>query len=210
MSITEHSTLREAERDAHPVAVLLIDVINTMDFPGAELIYDAALAAAPQIAALKRRAREEGIPVIYANDNFGRWRSNFPSLVERCLRADVPGQPIVEQLQPDPEDYFVLKPSYSAFYGTPLELLLQALRVKALVLAGFAGNMCVQFTADEAFMRGYRIAIPRDCSASNHAEDTACMLHHVQTVLQADISPAVDLSFETLVDRGAASLKERK
>jgi nicotinamidase-related amidase len=198
MSVTEHSTLSEAEHDAHPVAVLLIDVINTMDFPGAELIYDAALAAAPNIATLKRRAKERGIPVIYANDNFGRWRSNFPSLVDSCLREGVPGRPLVEQLKPDKDDYFVLKPSYSAFYGTPLELLLRALRARSLVLAGFAGNMCVQFSAEEAFMRGYRIAIPRDCTASNHAEDTDCMLHHVQTVLGADTRPATELCFEEL------------
>src|SRR5919199_4445555 len=110
MSVTEHSSLEHAAQDAHPIAVLLIDVINTMDFPDSELIYDAALAAAPHIATLKRRAKAQGIPIVYANDNFGRWRSNFPSLVDSCLQDGVPGKPIVQQLKPDADDYFVLKP----------------------------------------------------------------------------------------------------
>ena len=198
MSVTAHSSLEHAERDAHPVAVILIDVINTMDFPDSELIYEAALTAAPHIATLKQQAKAQGIPVIYANDNFGRWRSNFPGLVDSCLQDDVPGKPIVEQLKPDPDDYFVLKPSYSGFYGTPLELLLRALGTRALVLAGFAGNMCVQFTADEAYMRGYKLAIPRDCTASNTQGDTDCMLHHVGAVLGADTTPAAELCFESL------------
>src|SRR5436305_9486166 len=63
--------------DTHPVALLLIDVINDLEFDGGEKLLAPALAAARRIAALSARARRAGVPVIYANDNFGRWRSDF-------------------------------------------------------------------------------------------------------------------------------------
>src|SRR6476660_6669776 len=96
--------------DKSEVALLLIDVINDLDFPEGEQLLRYALPMARQIAALKRRAREKGIPVVYVNDNFGRWRSNFKAQVEHCLRDDSRGKPVAELLRPDEEDYFVLKP----------------------------------------------------------------------------------------------------
>src|SRR4051812_33319346 len=87
--------------DAAPVALLLIDVINAMEFEGGEQLAQAALPAARRMAELRRQARELGIPVIYANDNFGRWRSDFREVVEHALE-DVPGRPIAELLKPEP------------------------------------------------------------------------------------------------------------
>ena len=97
-----------------PVALLLIDFIIDLEFEGAQRLYPMALAAARATRALRARAKRERVPVIYCNDNFGRWRSDFRSLLEHCLRSGVPGRPIVELLRPDENDYFVLKPKQSA------------------------------------------------------------------------------------------------
>src|SRR2546423_14910596 len=95
--------------DKSDVALLLIDVINDLDFPEGDQLLRHALPMARCIAALKERARQAGVPTIYANDNFGRWRSDFNAQVEHCLREGTRGRPIVELLRPQKDDYFVLK-----------------------------------------------------------------------------------------------------
>src|SRR4051812_22694585 len=104
--------------DTSPVVLILVDVINDLEFAGGERLLKYALPAAKRIASLKARARSQRIPVIYANDNFGRWRSDFQQVVEHCLRDGVRGQKLAEILKPHPDDYFVLKAKHSAFYST--------------------------------------------------------------------------------------------
>jgi nicotinamidase-related amidase len=144
---------------------------------------------------LKHRAKQLRIPSIYVNDNFGRWQSDFQTLVRHCLDEEVCGKPLATILQPDAEDYFVLKPKHSGFYSTALELLLQALGARILILTGIAGNICVLFTANDAYMREYTLVIPADCVASNTARENKSALHLMQSVLKADIrsSTALDL-----------------
>jgi isochorismate hydrolase len=109
--------------DHYPVALLLVDVLNDLDFPGGEKLLTKAPALGKNIGALKRRCRKVGIPAIYVNDNRGRWRSDASDLVKQCLSDDAPGRTLVEPLLPLPDDYIVLKPKHSAFYATPLDAL---------------------------------------------------------------------------------------
>src|SRR5436305_1878322 len=135
--------------DKADVALVMIDVINDLEFPDADLILDAALRMARQLAALKRRIKEAGIPCIYVNDNFGRWQSNFNAQVEHCLRDGCRGRPLVELLRPEEDDYFVLKPKHSGFYCTTLDILLDHLDVSTVIITGIAANICVLFTAND-------------------------------------------------------------
>ena len=116
--------------DKADVALLLIDVINDLEFPEGDQLLQHALPMAERIAALKRRAKAAGIPAIYVNDNFGRWQSDFNAQVEHCLHDGVRGQPIAELLRPDEDDYFVLKPKHSGFFSTTLDILLDYLQVE--------------------------------------------------------------------------------
>jgi nicotinamidase-related amidase len=180
------------------VALLLIDVINAFDFDGSEDLVRAARPAADAIAELAAAARAADVPVIYVNDNFGQWRSDFASTVRACTKKTNAGREIGRRLRPHPEDYFVLKPQHSGFYLTPLDLLLRHLDVHTLVLTGFAANLCVVFTANDAHMRGYRVAVPRDCTASNTPELTEAVLVHVETALGGDTCPSNELDFAKL------------
>ena len=146
--------------DKSDVALLLIDVINDLEFPEGDQLRRFALPMAHRIAALKQRARQEGVPVIYVNDNFGRWRSDFNAQVEHCLKDGVRGQPVVELLRPDEDDYFVLKLKHSGFFSTALDTLLEYLGAEAVVLTGSATNICVLFTANDAYMRDLRLGVP--------------------------------------------------
>src|SRR5438067_6904947 len=122
-------------------------MINDWTFTDAHTLLPQAAAVTPRIAALKARCRRAGVPVIYANDNRGQWRSDFRHVVERSLAAGGMGARITEQLLPDDDDYFVLKPKHSAFFGSPLDLLLQHLHADRLFLAGVASDQCVVTTA---------------------------------------------------------------
>jgi nicotinamidase-related amidase len=176
--------------DKSDVALLIIDCINDLDFPGNEGLLTHVMAMGNQIATLKQRAKLAGIPVIYVNDNFGRWQSNFNTQVEHCLKDDVPGKPLVQLLQPEDDDYFVLKPKHSGFFCTSLEILLNHLEAKTLVLTGIAGSICVLFTANDAYLRGFQLCIPRDCVASNTEDENLSALEQMEKVLKADIRPS--------------------
>ena len=187
--------------DAAPVALLLIDVINAMEFEGGEQLAEAALPAAQRLAGLSARARELGIPVIYANDNFGKWRSDFREVVEHALE-DVPGRPIAELLKPRPDDYFVLKPKHSAFYATTLDLLLKYLGARRLVMGGFSGDVCVLFTAGDAYMRDLHVHVPADCVASVHEEENRRALAYMRRVLDVRTAPSTAIDLEGLMREG--------
>jgi nicotinamidase-related amidase len=168
-------------------ALLLIDVINDLEFPEGPQLLQLALPMAQRIAELKRRAANLGVPVVYVNDNFGRWQSNFNRQVDHCLHDGVLGQPLAELLRPDDDDYFVLKPKHSGFYSTSLDVLLQYLGVRTLVLTGFAADICVLYTANDAYMRDYAIVVPSDCVASESAELRKAALEQMATRLKARV-----------------------
>ncbi|MES2561892.1 MAG: isochorismatase family cysteine hydrolase [Pseudomonadota bacterium] len=187
--------------DASRIALVIIDMINDLEFDGGDRLLKPALRAARAIAALKRKARKHGIPVIYANDNFGRWRSDFRQTVAHCLDEDVRGRPLAELLLPEPQDYFVLKAKHSAFYWTTLELLLYYLKAERVVLTGITGDMCVLLTAADAFMRDLKIYTPADCIASISATENTNALQYMKRVLHADTRPSRELNLARLKRR---------
>jgi nicotinamidase-related amidase len=184
--------------DESRLALLVIDMINAFDFDGAEAMLPRARAAAKAIAALAQRARRSEVPVVYVNDNFGRWRSDFRSILDHVLDERCPGKPIAELLRPQPDDYFVLKPKHSGFQFTTLDVLLAHLGAQTLILTGVAGNFCVLFTAHDAYMRDYRLAVPRDCIASQSESDDRYALEHMARVTKADTRPSGELNLKKL------------
>lgn len=155
-------------------ALVLVDVINPLDFPGADQILQPAWQAAQATARLKKRLQRQGVLVVYANDNRGQWQSDFASLLRECQALPAERGAIARLLAPDHQDLTVLKPRHSAFFATPLDLLLRDHGIEELVVAGLATDMCVHQTAVDAHMRGYRLWVPQDCSA---AESTAAHRH---------------------------------
>jgi nicotinamidase-related amidase len=169
------------------VALLLVDVINHFEFPDGKDILHRALAIARPLARLKKRARAAGVPTIYVNDNFGQWRSDTKKLLQYCLRPEAPGLHFVEQLQPDDDDYFILKPMHSAFYQTPLDLLLRELGASSIILSGLATNSCILCTAHDANMRHLKVIVPRDCCAARTAREHGQALEHIAAMADAKV-----------------------
>lgn len=174
------------------VALLLIDFMNPLDFDGARALAPRAVRAAARAAVLKARMRAAGAPVIYANDNFGRWESDFNALVDECLARGGNSGRMAELLRPSRGDRSILKPRHSAFFGTPLKFLLDELRVGRLVLAGLAADSCVMFTAHDAYLRQYALWIPGDCVASEKDAFRRDALAHMARVMKASVDPLPD------------------
>jgi len=179
----------------HPYALLLVDVINELEFEGAEKLLPKALAMARRVAALKRRASKAGVPCVYVNDNFGQWRSDFRTLVDRCLHGGVRGEPVARLLAPGEDDYFVLKPLHSGFYTTTLDLLLRELGSRRLVVCGVATEGCVLFTASDAYIRGFELFVPRDGCASESPARHRHALDIMKKMLKADTRECAKLRF---------------
>jgi nicotinamidase-related amidase len=184
--------------DKSETVMLLIDVINDFDFEEGDELLHLALPVGERIAELKKRAKDAGVPCVYVNDNFGRWQSDFKKIVAHCSAEDAKGKEFVKLLLPDDDDYFVLKPKHSGFYSTSLDLLLTHLNARNLVLTGIAGNNCVLFTANDAYMRDFKLFIPSDCVVSNTEAENRYALKQMEDVLKADTSVASNLDLKAL------------
>lgn len=191
--------------DKSGVALLLIDVINDLEFAEGAALLRRAEPMADRLAAFKRKAKAAGVPVVYVNDNFGRWRSDFRQQVEHCLGDGVCGRSLVEKLRPEEDDYFVLKPKNSGFYATMLDTLLRYLEVDSLILTGITAENCVLFTASDAYMRDYRLFVPRDAVVSASDREAEHTLRQMESLLKADTRPTTELDVERL----AATRKQR-
>ena len=187
-------------------ALLLIDVINDLAFPGSEVLVAQAEPMALRLAVLKRRAAAAAVPVIYVNDNFGQWRSDFRQTVAHCTARSSPGRRVSQHLRPSSRDYFVLKPKHSGFFDTTLDTLLGSLGTRRVILTGIAGNICVLFTANDAYMRDLRVYAPADCIVSNTVADNEHALRQIATVMKGHVAPSTRFRFR----RRAGTRKDRR
>jgi nicotinamidase-related amidase len=181
--MTPHAQVPRSRR-----VLVLIDFINPLDFPGAEKLAGPALKAARATVRLRDKLDRDKVAVIYANDNYGVWQSDFHSLVSQCVGRDDTSGEIARLLAPRATDITLLKPRHSAFYGSPLELLLKDMGAEELVLCGVAADMCVQMTAADAFLRGgFKIWVPRDCIAAETPQALAQSIAYMQGILRCEV-----------------------
>jgi len=195
---TRNKDLHGNVPDKSSVALLLVDVINDLEFEGNDSIIRTTRPMARKIALLKARAKREGIVSIYVNDNFGRWKSDFRAQVNHCLAREGSGQFLAQTLRPEKDDYFVLKPKHSGFFSTTLDTVLRYLETHTLIITGIAGDRCVLFTANDAFLRDYRVFVPADCVVSNTPADNKNALALIERVLGADIRISSKLNISDL------------
>jgi nicotinamidase-related amidase len=200
--------LRGSTPDKHKFALLFIDVINDFDFPEADQLLKYARPMARNLLRLKRRARKAGVPIVYVNDSFGRWKSDFRRTVEHCARHGR-GPEVVELLGPEENDYFVLKPKHSGFFSTTLETLLRYLETQTLILTGIAGNFCVLFTANDAYMRDFNLFVPSDCTVSNTKKENDSALALMRKFLKADTRSSSEIALRIAQKKGQKRRRRR-
>ena len=190
--------------DSCPVVLLLVDVLNDLDFPGNSRLLKSMRSLGKNISALKKRCKDAGIPVVYVNDNRGKWRSDFSAVLSHCLRPDSPGCPMVSQLIPEASDYIVLKPKHSAFYATPLDTLFSYLKVKTVILAGLITNACILSTAGELYVRDLDIYVPSDCVAAPIKRAHRYALDLMKIGFDADTTASTKLNLHKILKTARA------
>lgn len=184
--------------DKSKVALLLIDVISDFEFEDGEKLFKNALPMAKKLAVLRKKAKAAGVPVVYVNDNFGKWQSNFNNLLDHACHEKVRGSEIAKLLKPDDNDYFVLKPKHSGFYSTTLDILLEYLQCETLILTGVTTDICILFTANDAYMRDFNLIVPSDCVAAVEKTEHRHALKHIERIHKADTRVSNKIDFEKL------------
>lgn len=179
--------------DRSGTALVVIDMINTYDHPDAEVLRDSAREALPAMVSLLDQARRAQVPVIYVNDNYGRWRSHHGELIEHALHG--PHSDLVAPVRPDDDSLFVIKARHSIFYQTPLDHLLAELGVGNLVLCGQVTEQCVLYSALDAHIRHLSVTVPRDAVAHIHSSLAEAALEMMERNMAADVTDSKSLSF---------------
>ena len=175
--------------------VLFIDLLNHFEFPDGRQLLRRSIPVAGRLVKLKRRARRAKVPVVYVNDNFGQWRSDAKKILEYCVREEAIGKEFVQEIAPDDEDYFVLKPMHSAFYQSPLDALLRYFGATSVTLCGIATNSCIVCTAHDGKMRDLRVTVAGDCCAASSARLHTQALEHMKATAGARIVRSDSLKF---------------
>jgi nicotinamidase-related amidase len=181
--------------DESKVALLIIDVINKLDFPDASDFRSSFSKMSQALPKLIKRSRKFDVPVIYVNDNFGKWRSNFKTQIAECLGEECSVREEIRRLVPGPDDYYVLKPQHSAFFATPLSLLLESLKVEYLIIAGISAESCILFTATDAYVRKFKIVLADDCIVSQTPAKKNASLKLMKESLKAQIVESPKINF---------------
>ena len=179
------------------VALLIVDLVTDFNFDDGNRLFEAVQPKIGPIAELKARIKNAGAPVIYVNDNFGIWKNSFSKTLD-AARSSVLGKQVVSRLLPDEDDYHVLKPQRSGFFATPLDVLLSSLEVSDVVIVGVTTDICVLFTAHDAYMRGYRVKVPSDCSAAVEEKHHSQSLRLLKRIADADTRPSAEIDVEQL------------
>jgi nicotinamidase-related amidase len=177
-------------------ALLIIDMLNRLDFPQGGKLRPAAEAAAEVIVRLRDQADAAGAAVIYVNDHHGEWLDDRSAIVARAQEEGSPGRTLAMRLTPRPSDYFVVKPQFSGFYSTTLPAILPRLGVSRLILTGVAADICVLFTAADAHMREYALWVPADAVASEEEQRTRWALDIMAKSMSADTQPTTQRSLD--------------
>ena len=172
-------------------ALLLIDLITDFNFDDGDKLWERTQEIIDPLGRLIKRSRKAGIPVIYVNDNYGNWNEDFEGQVSSVIKSKR-GREVAGRIRPEKGDLYILKPQRSGFYETPLAVLLESMQVSSLILAGITTDICVLFTAHDAYMRGYSILVPSDCTAAveDHYRDQALQL--MARVAEADTRPSTE------------------
>ena len=188
-----------SRRRTHPAsstALLVIDFFNPLSFRKPSRLAPWAIKAARNTRRLKDLLSKRGIPSIYINDNFDEWGGDFSRVLARCAAQDGPASEILDLLRPGEDDHVMMKPRHSAFYGTPLEFVLEELEVRHVILTGLEADVCIFFTAQDAYVRQFSLWIPSNCVGTTNDRYYLTALEHMRRNLKATTMPigrALDL-----------------
>jgi nicotinamidase-related amidase len=188
-------------------ALVLVDVINDFRHEDGEALLVSFRARHGGLRTALDCSRGR-IPVIYANDDGGRWSGDAPGLVRDAVTGGL-GAELVERVAPRSADHFIFKPRYSAFDSTPLEILLRELQVERLLLAGTVTERCVAQTAIAARELGFKVTILTDACACVDPRLEEIALEYLDEVAGVCLGTIVTLASELDTSQPAPGARSR-
>jgi nicotinamidase-related amidase len=171
-------------------ALIVVDMLNEYDHEDAEVLVESVRDVLPAMRGLVERATQEGTPVVYVNDNFGDWGAGRPEIVQRAVAGKAAD--LVEPIAPADGTWFISKARHSIFYETQLEYLLREQAIERVVLVGQVTEQCILYSALDAYVRHFAVAVPCDAVAGIHPDLADAALRMMQRNMRADVSPAAD------------------
>ena len=166
-------------------ALVVVDMLNPYEHDDAEKLTASVEHVVDPIRGLIRRAEDEGVEVIYVNDNYGDWNSSPDELAAHALEGA--RRDLVEPILPPDDAAFVIKARHTIFFGTPLEYLLGQHGIRHLVLAGQVTEQCILYSALDAYVRDLSVSVPRDAVAHIHDGLADAALEMMKLNMDAEI-----------------------
>jgi nicotinamidase-related amidase len=173
-------------REASPTALIVVDMLNAYDHEDAEPLMESVRAAIEPLRGLIAESAERELLTVWVNDNHGDWAAGRSELVQRALQGAAPD--LVEPIAPDHSVPFVVKARHSVFYETQLEYLLHEQGVKRLVLAGQVTEQCILYSALDAYVRHFEVAVARDAVAHIHRDLAEAALKMMELNMRAEVA----------------------
>jgi nicotinamidase-related amidase len=171
-------------------ALIVTDMLNPYEHADADRLAESVEQSLPAIERLIDRAKDADALTVYVNDNYGAWRSSREELVETARQGRY-GH-LVEPIAPPDNALFVVKARHSIFYQTPLEYLLRQEDVGRIVLTGQVTEQCILYSALDAYIRHFEVAVPRDAVAHIHSHLADASLELMALNMDADVCDAGD------------------
>jgi len=169
-------------------ALIVVDMLNRYEHEDAEPLIDSVRERLPAMQRLLDAARERGVFTAYVNDHYGDWTANRGRLCEDALGG--PHPELVEPIVPAEDLPFLLKARHSIFYGTQVEYMLRSEEIGRIVLAGQVTEQCILYSALDAYVRHFEVAVAPDAVAHIHADLADAALRMMEINMSAQLVPA--------------------
>jgi nicotinamidase-related amidase len=189
LEVPKYAVQDEVRVNPERTALVVIDMQNDFVRRGGGLLVPDAAATVPAIRRLLDLARASRMRVVYSQDTHRQGDREWEIWPEHCREGSW-GWEIVAELAPGVHDTVLRKAGYDAFYGTPLDDILQRWGVDTLVICGTGANICVHYTAASAALRGYAVVIPRDAISAFEPFDLEGSLRQTAFVLSGQLTTA--------------------
>jgi nicotinamidase-related amidase len=174
-------------------ALVVVDMLNSYEHEDADQLTKGVEPIVEPLRGLIARAQDEGVELIYVNDNYGDWNSSQEELAERAMSGARPD--LVEPLLPPDGADFVIKARHTIFYMTPLEYLLGQKEIGHVVLAGQVTEQCILYSALDAYVRHLDVTVPRDGVAHIHENLAEAAVEMMKRNMSAEITSCADARF---------------
>jgi nicotinamidase-related amidase len=170
---------------------VVVDMLNSYEHDDAEQLTRSVETIVTPLSDLIARAEDQDIEIVYVNDNYGDWKSSQEDLQKQAMDGARPD--LVEPLLPPDSADFVMKARHTIFYMTPLEYLLGQKKIDRLILTGQVTEQCILYSALDAYVRHFEVAVPRDCVAHIHENLATAAFEMMQRNMGAEITTSAEL-----------------